>query len=116
MKQHSSHWMIRVLAVAVAVVAALAVSPLGSAQAATPGVFELCSGGDFSSYAEFVERGGFSTYVVEPGTCQQFAYGGDHAERVDIHVLDGQYIGSLVYDGRAGVNVCTVNGPSFYVF
>ncbi|WP_033289450.1 hypothetical protein [Amycolatopsis jejuensis] len=99
-----------------AVGAAIALGSTGVAQAATPEVFQLCSGGNFGSFAEFPERNGYSTFIVNPGECHSFNYGGNHPERVDIKTADSQYIGSLTYDGRNGVNVKTVNGPSFYIF
>ncbi|MGW3471556.1 hypothetical protein ACWDKQ_24560 [Saccharopolyspora sp. NPDC000995] len=108
---------VRGVAISSALGAALVIGQAGIAQAATPGVFKLCSGGNFDSFATFTERGGFSTFVVRRGTCQSFKYGGTHAERVDVKVANtGKYIGSLAYDGRVGANVRTVNGPSFYTF
>ncbi|MEC3975227.1 hypothetical protein [Amycolatopsis sp. H20-H5] len=108
---------VRGLVVSGAVGAVVAFGSAGVAQAATPGTLYLCSGGSYASVASFPERGGFSTYVVNAGTCQSFNYGGDHAERVDIEmVYPDRYIGSFTYDGRAGANIRTVDGPSFYPF
>ncbi|MFD0919407.1 hypothetical protein [Saccharopolyspora rosea] len=92
----------------------------GTAQAATPGTFTLCSKGSYGSFAEFPERGGLATAVVPSGQCHSFKFGGDKAEPVQIRVAaepqGGQVIGGTVYDGRAGLNIATVDGPSFYSF
>ncbi|MEV0083951.1 MULTISPECIES: hypothetical protein [Saccharopolyspora] len=117
MQQATKRWTGRGIALAVAAGAALTMGTFGTAQAATPGVFKLCSKGSYDSYATFPERGGFSTFVVRSGECQDFNYGGNGPERVDIvNANSDGVIGSVTYDGRAGLNIATVDGPSFYPF
>ncbi|RKT86442.1 hypothetical protein SAMN05421805_10688 [Saccharopolyspora antimicrobica] len=116
MQQATKRRMGRGIALAVAAGATLTMATMGTAQAAAPGVLKLCSKGSYASYASFPERGGFATYVVPSGKCDTFDFGGNRPERVDIVQSGGRIIGSVTYDGRAGLNIATVDGPSFYPF
>ncbi|GAA3361891.1 hypothetical protein GCM10020366_47640 [Saccharopolyspora gregorii] len=116
MKQVARRRMGRGMALTAAVGAAFAMATAGTAQAATPGVLTLCSKGSYGSYAVFPDRGGMATVVVPSGKCTDVEFGGNKPERLDIRQSGGAVIGSTIYDGRAGLNIATVDGPSFYPF
>ncbi|MCX2731739.1 hypothetical protein OOZ19_15970 [Saccharopolyspora sp. NFXS83] len=116
MKQVTRRRMGRGMALTAAVGAALAMATVGTAQAATPGVFKLCSKGSYDSYAAFPDRGGMATTVVPSGQCVDFDLVGDKPEPVEIRQSGGAVIGPVTYDGRAGLNIATVDGPSFHPF
>jgi hypothetical protein len=102
-----------------------AISPVAkvtvaTAKVVTPdqaGDFELCSEGGYDSQAVFPDRGGFATFIVPPGWCYVFPYGGTSNEQVDVYDSDNnQYIGSTIYNGLVGETVVTIPGPSFYAY
>ncbi|MEU6128270.1 hypothetical protein ABZ805_03760 [Saccharopolyspora sp. NPDC047091] len=57
-----------------------------------------------------------ATTLVPSGACEKFEFDGDKPERVEIHQGGGALIGPVTYDGRAGLNIATVEGPSFHPF
>jgi hypothetical protein len=50
--------------------AAVAVTA-GSAEAAVPHTFKVCAYGNYTAQADIPQQGGFSTYLIQPGQCQQ---------------------------------------------
>jgi hypothetical protein len=93
---------------------------VASANAAKPadtaGYFTLCSEGGYTSYAEWPDRGGLSTVLVDNGNCLTVYLGGDENEQVNVYEYNGSsiYIGSTIYNGLVGETIVTVAGPSFY--
>jgi hypothetical protein len=43
----------------------------GTASAAVPHTFKVCAYGNYYAYADIPQQGGFATYVINPGQCQQ---------------------------------------------
>ncbi|MGW0792715.1 hypothetical protein ACWD04_31985 [Streptomyces sp. NPDC002911] len=43
----------------------------GSASAAVPNTFKVCAYGNYTAVGELPQQGGFSTYLIRPGTCEQ---------------------------------------------
>ncbi|MFD9738506.1 hypothetical protein [Umezawaea sp. NPDC059074] len=64
------------IAAGAAVVATMATATVlgtaGSAAAAGSGQIQVCSNGNYASYVVFPNRGGFSTFVVNKGTCATY--------------------------------------------
>lgn len=117
MQQTTRRRMGRGMALTAAVGAALTMATIGTAQAATPGVFMLCSKGSYDSFASFPDRGGVATTIVPSGQCKSFTFEGDGPEPAEIRMAGGgKLIGPVTYDGRAGLNIATIDGPSFYPF
>ncbi|WP_433870175.1 hypothetical protein [Saccharopolyspora sp. CA-218241] len=114
MRSTIERWTARGVAGALAVGTTLALAPLGAAHAAVPHQFTLCSEGGYASWAEFPDRH-MATTVVQAGDCVTLSVRGTAPEPVLIRQGNGALIGPVTYDGRAGLNVTTVPGPSFYV-
>jgi len=114
----------RTLAIAAAGLALAVAGPatIASASVARPadeaGYFALCSQGGYTSYAEWPDRGGLETVLVDNGTCLTVYLRGDVNEQVNVYEYDNGdsiYIGSTIYNGLDGETITTVAGPSFYV-
>jgi len=109
------------LAVAASIGLAVSLTTAGAASAAvrpadSAGNFELCSGGNYSSYASFPGRGGWSTNVVPVGYCYVYNIGGNVNETVNVYLYNGTsyYLGSTIYNGLLGETIVTT-ATSFYV-
>ena len=104
------------LALAASIGLAVSLGTAGAASADTAGNFELCSGGNYSSYAVFPDRGGWSTNVVPVGYCYVYGLGGSTNEDVDVYLYNGTsyYLGSTIYNGSVGETIVTT-ASSFYV-
>ncbi|GLU47603.1 hypothetical protein Nans01_19540 [Nocardiopsis ansamitocini] len=63
----------------------LVVAVVGAAPASAAGTFRLCNvAGDYSATAHFPGRGGFSTYVTNPGQCNSISTNGGESFYVKI--------------------------------
>ncbi|GGU76713.1 hypothetical protein [Lentzea flava] len=67
--KHSAN-VVKRASVAVAVAAAAALIGAAPASAASAGMIDVCSYGNYATQVEFPNRGGFSTWIVSPGSCQ----------------------------------------------
>lgn len=103
----------RGLALTAAVGATLAMTTIGTAQAAAPETLTLCSEGSFASWAEFPERGGLATAEIASGECWDFEVRGDKAEQVLIYKSgDAEPIGATTYDPATGLGIATIDTPN----
>jgi hypothetical protein len=118
-KLRSLHRGLAVAALAgAAVLAGPAVTAMAApASATSAGWFTLCSDGYYGSYATFTARGG-STLIVWPGACYSLNVLGSNDEPVELHMVDGTYIGATTYNDAIGETVRTLStpwGPTFSV-
>ncbi|MFG3086411.1 hypothetical protein ACGFZG_31840 [Streptomyces antibioticus] len=96
--------------------AATSLLTAGSANAATPYQFTLCSDGYYSSYATFPARH-MSTKVVAPGTCATIGFGNAGTELVEINTSTGRVLGGFYFERSTGTGVSTtgtLSGPGYY--
>jgi hypothetical protein len=93
-------------------------APASAEQAAAfGGNLELCSFGEYASYASFPGRSGLSAFVIPNGTCYGTFLGGNTNEQVNVYDADNnQYIGSTIYNGSVGETIVTIAGPGFYAY
>ncbi|GAA4531710.1 hypothetical protein [Amycolatopsis samaneae] len=97
--------------------AALLATPAASAAPAASGALKLCSQGNYPSTVEFPARGGFSTFVINPGQCHTTTGLGDRDSYEDINVygFDGAGnrfgAGSGHFNPHRGGNVITYGTP-----
>jgi hypothetical protein len=99
---------------AMAALAGLATVPAASADT---GALTLCSQGGYGSYAQWPDRGDFSTFVIPNGQCYTSNVGGNTNEDIDIYdACTNQLIGSTIYNGSVGETIVTIAGPSFYAY
>ncbi|MEV6594701.1 hypothetical protein [Streptomyces acidicola] len=103
-------WSARIAAPTMIALAA-ALAPAATAQAATPNTFTLCNyGSGYDAQASFPARGGFSTYVVPPGSCTSVTLSGNVNEAVNLKALNsgGSYtFGGFSYNDASGATVHT---------
>ncbi|MBK6014480.1 hypothetical protein [Streptomyces sp. MBT53] len=88
----------------------------GSANAATPYQFTLCSDGYYSSYATFPTRS-LATKLVAPGTCTTLTFSTPGSDPVEIYMSDGRVLGGFSFDRSAGAGVSTTgtaSSPGYY--
>lgn len=101
---------------------ATAASAAVARPADSAGLLTLCSNG-YTSFARIPDRGGWSTLLVNSGSCSEYDLGGSWNEEVDVYEFGGgngttsasTYIGSTIYNGSVGLTIVTVPGPSFFV-
>ncbi|MEV6231316.1 hypothetical protein AB0L88_26025 [Saccharopolyspora shandongensis] len=112
MKQSTKRRAGRGLVLVATLGAALVTATAGTAAAATPGEFTLCSKGGYDSYAAFPDSDS-STVIVPNGQC--ITLGISHTERYEIRIASNdETMGGGTYDPREGVTVTTVEGPGFF--
>lgn len=59
----------------IAIAAMAVIAPAAAASAASAN-FELCAQGNYSTFAQFPDRGGYTTNVVSPGHCLSLSLSG----------------------------------------
>ncbi|CAO5155186.1 Streptomyces killer toxin-like beta/gamma crystallin domain-containing protein [Frankia sp. AiPs1] len=108
----------RMVILAVLGLVAAVAGPASTASASTPGKLTVCSQGGYDSHVVFPGRGGWSTYLIQPGTCYTSTISGTINEQIDVYQYDGRdhYLGSTIYNGSVGLVVVTTSGPSYYAY